>query len=330
MSLIQLKFVHTNVNTISFFFLLDNEYTLILGLVNEIELNVTVTNQEDSAYEAQLFVEHQPSVSYIAASKGAVICTRFNKTIVACTLGNPLKRDSSAHVTLRFDPKGLEDSAPKLSFKLFANSTSKQITPREMTKLYVNVVKKAELSIIGRALPEQSFYGGEVKGESAMEYLDDVGTPVEHVYQIYNAGPWRVPYLDVKILWPHQVANDKEQGKWLLYLEEAPIIEGGGEGSQCYIPPDSVNPLKLYNKPKMTGIFNSEAEYINTDLKKNNGSYNVVAESSEKMTASSLKSSGSHLNRVKRDRAVLIRAESLVDKDGKKTEIVNMVSLNVK
>lgn len=289
---------------------------------------MTVTNEQDSAYEAQLFVEHQPSVSYIAASKGPVICTRFNKTIVACTLGNPLQREAAAQVTLRFDPSGLEDSAPKLSFNVFANSTSKQIKPREKTKLTVNVVKKAELSISGRASPEQSFYGGEIKGESAMEYLDDAGTSVEHVYQIYNAGPWRVPYLDVKILWPHQVANDKEQGKWLLYLEEAPIIENGGEGSQCHIPPDAINPLKLYNKPKMMAMLNPEAEYIKTDLTKNNQSYNVIAESSEKLSASRLKSSGSHLNRVKRDRAVLIRAESLVDKDGTKTEIVNMVIWN--
>lgn len=30
------------------------------------------------------------------------------------------------------------------------------------------------------------FYGGEVKGESAMEYFDDIGTRVVHTYQVPN------------------------------------------------------------------------------------------------------------------------------------------------
>lgn len=51
--------------------------------------------------------------------------------------------------TLRFDPSGLEDSAPKMSFTVFATSTSKQITPQENVVLMTKVVKKAELDIRG-------------------------------------------------------------------------------------------------------------------------------------------------------------------------------------
>uniref|UniRef100_A0A1B0DL82 Uncharacterized protein n=1 Tax=Phlebotomus papatasi TaxID=29031 RepID=A0A1B0DL82_PHLPP len=121
----------------------DNQYTLVLGERDELQLNVTVTNQEDSAYEAQLFIQHQPSVSYIAAIRsGTVICNRFNETIVACTLGNPLKRDGVAKVTVRFDPSGLEDSVPRLNFRIWANSTSKQITELPPTMLDVKVAKK--------------------------------------------------------------------------------------------------------------------------------------------------------------------------------------------
>ena len=47
----------------------DGQYTFILGQSDEIQLNVTVSNTNDSAYEAQLFVVHQPSVAYIGASK---------------------------------------------------------------------------------------------------------------------------------------------------------------------------------------------------------------------------------------------------------------------
>lgn len=284
---------------------------------------MTVTNDEDSAYESQLFVEHQPSVTYIAASKGQVVCNRFNETVVACTLGNPLRRDAHAQVMLRFDPIGLEDSEPKLTFRVFANSTSKQLVPREKTILTVNIVKKAELSIRGWARPEQSFYGGEIRGESGMDYIEDIGSAVQHTYQIYNDGPWRVPFLNVKISWPHQVANDKEKGKWLLYLEDKPIIDGAG--GECMITPSSlVNPLNLPRRNDVLAL-DEPAELMDYRSIFGNKSYHFVAASSEKNKLISEKSPSNPLNRVKRDRAVVIRAERLVDKDGKKTDIVNMV-----
>lgn len=297
--------------------------------MEELHLNVTVTNDKDSAYEAQLFVEHLPSVTYIASSKGSVICNRFNNTIVACTLGNPLKRGASAQVMLRFDPSELLDSEEKLSFKVFANSTSKQIEPREKTVLAVSVIKRAEISIKGWAVPEQSFYGGDVRAENAIEYLDDIGKPVQHTYQIYNEGPWRVPYLDIEIQWPIQVAGDHDQNKWLLYLEEKPHIEGvGGDCSADSLT--FINPLKLSRRPMLMDVLGTEptSEYSRSEVTtQKNKSYSVYAESSEKFSQSTKYSSSSHLNRVRRERNMLIKPERLVDSDGKKTDIVHMVCI---
>lgn len=212
------------------------QYTLVLGQTDDLHLDVTVTNQEDSAYEAQVFVRHPVSVSYISAVKSSaqqqqqqqqpMICNRFNESMVACSLGNPFKRDSVAHVTLRFDPSAVEDSETLLNFWVFANSSSKQIHARDDTLIRVDVVKRADLMIKGWPRPEQSFYGGRPVGESAMQHFEDIGTPVEHVYQIYNDGPSRIQSMEVRIMWPYQVGNDKEQGKWLLYLESLPYTEG--------------------------------------------------------------------------------------------------------
>lgn len=210
-----------------------NDTSLVLNQNNEIHLNVNVTNLKDSAYEAQLFVKHQQSVSYIAASRESVSCNRFNDTVVVCSLANPLKRESSAKVRLRFSAKGLTESELKLTFTIFANTTSNENKTREDTILSVNVVKRAEVSIQGRAYPEQSFYSGEVKGESSMKHFNDIGGQVIHTYQIYNDGPWRVPHLEVIVSWPHQVANDKPQGKWLLYLEDKPTLESMFIDSYC-------------------------------------------------------------------------------------------------
>lgn len=57
-------------------------------------------------------------------------------------------------------------------------------------------------------------------------YFDDIGFRVVHTYQVVNSGPWKLEHLEVHIEWPFQVANNKPLGKWLLYLEERPIIEG--------------------------------------------------------------------------------------------------------
>lgn len=313
---------YPNIFTIS---IADEEYNLILGQSDELRLNVSVVNEQESAYEAQLFVEHQKSVTYIAASKGRVICNRFNETIVACTLGNPFRRNAAASVVLRFDPSALDDSEPRLSFNVFANSTSKQQIPREKSILNVNVIKKAELSIQGWQLPEQSFYGGEIKGESVMEYIEDIGTAVQHTYQIYNDGPWRVPHLNVKIKWPHQVANDKEKGKWLLYLSDKIVIEGAT--GECTT--ESINPLNLARRQSPLDHLHEPAELMDyrSYIARKNKSQNVLAESSEKRLRNSKESGGSILNRVRRDHAVIIRAERLVDKDGKHTSIVNMVNI---
>lgn len=66
----------------------------------------------------------------------------------------------------------------------------------------------------------------ELKGESAIKFKEEIGSKVTHYYTIYNNGAWNVANLLVEIEWPFQVANNKEQGKWLLYMDEFPVVEG--------------------------------------------------------------------------------------------------------
>lgn len=83
-----------------------------------------------------------------------------------------------------------------------------------------------KIIIFSSARPEQVFYGGTIRGESAMIFKDDIGSRVVHTFQAYNAGPGKLRNLEIHIKWPIQVANNKPQGKWLLYLEDIPIVEG--------------------------------------------------------------------------------------------------------
>lgn len=64
-------------------------------------------------------------------------------------------------------------------------------------------------------------------------------------------------------------------------------------------------------------------------LKRSNKSYTFAMEHREKSSFSSFEKKSSDenvLNRVRRDRSMIIRADKLVDVDGKKTNTVTMVN----
>ncbi|XP_075155333.1 multiple edematous wings isoform X2 [Haematobia irritans] len=319
---------------------MENEnYALVLGEQEEIRININVTNSADSAYETQLFIVQQKSVSYIAAIKtSTAICSRFNDTVVACSLGNPMRRGTSAQVSIRFDPSGLELEERNLTFDIFANTTSKLIGRRKpQQKLDVKVIKRAELSLQGWARPEQSFYSGEMKLENTMMQMEDVGSQVMHTYQIYNEGPWKAPKVQLTIYWPHQVHSEKDnRDKWLLYLEETPIIDNVRQG-ECFVSSEYVNPLKLTTKSKTNLIVDDlllgPAPYMMRPLNKSQFAHRTYMEkssySSSKQEISSEDANSGFLNRLRRDTLTrIIRPERFMDIRGdhknRKRDIVEL------
>ncbi|XP_054088333.1 integrin alpha-PS1 isoform X2 [Zeugodacus cucurbitae] len=317
----------------------NDNYALILGEKNETRVNVNVLNKADSAYETQLFVVHQKSVSYIAASRtNSVTCNRFNDTVVACSLGNPMKRNTALYISLRFDPSGLENNERKLSFHVFVNTTSRHIGEEKPDKeLEVRVVKRAGLSLYGLEKPEQSFYSGEVKKDSKVMQMEDVGSPVMHTYTIYNEGPWKAPKAVLTIYWPHQLTSEKsKKDKWLLYLEAMPIVENA-ELSECFVAPEHINPLKLTSKTKPNELLSTlqmaPAPYMMRPLNKTQY-FNRYSTYSEKSVYKKQKPTerpglhdeddddeeGRYLNRVRRNTFErIIRPERFMDIGGEHT-----------
>lgn len=107
--------------------------------------------------------------------------------------------------------------------------------------------------------PEKLFYvyGGTVVGESAIRALSEIGPRVTHQYEVWNAGPWKAQLFHVDIWWPHQVENGKSQGKWLLYPESKPMLDGDGE---CFLPADAIDILHLRTKRETETIIASQKE----------------------------------------------------------------------
>jgi len=85
-------------------------------------------------------------------------------------------------------------------------------------------LKTLSFPFLSLGRPEQIFFGGDVR--PVIKYRDEIGQPLLHSYEVYNAGPWKVPYLSVVISWPYQVENGKPVGKWLLYMDEKPKVDG--------------------------------------------------------------------------------------------------------
>jgi integrin alpha 7 len=126
--------------------------------------------------------------------------------------------------------------------------------------------------------------------------------------------------------WPYQVGNDKELGKWLLYLEDVPFVEGGGGGSCEVLTPKGVNPLNLMRRPVEVGMMSAALMEEPALLKRTNRSHSFALQYRQKESSvEKLMNESAVLNRVKRDRAMIIRADKLVDNDGKKNNIVTMV-----
>lgn len=275
-----------------------------MGEKEEVVVDVNVSNIGESAYEAQLFILHSQSLNYIASkSNDSVICNLYNSSTVSCSIGNPFKKDKLVNIQVRFDPKELEDNKSQLEFLIFANSTSKEIKEKEPIKLQATILKQAELSIKGSAKIQWAVYGGPIIGESAIKHLNEVGPKVSHVYEVFNEGPWRVSSLEVRISWPYEVANDKAHGKWLLYLEEIPIVQASGDG-ECILPPGHiVNPLKLQDS----------ISYDDIDV-------------FQSAISTSLTLPHNHTIRIRnrRDTEKVVNTRTIIDKDGHRHQVVSM------
>uniref|UniRef100_A0A182TCL6 Integrin alpha-2 domain-containing protein n=1 Tax=Anopheles maculatus TaxID=74869 RepID=A0A182TCL6_9DIPT len=314
---------------------------LTVGLDRTLTLALNVQNKADSAYETHLYVVHDASLTY-AGSKGSSICGAHNATVVDCSIGNPLKRNGEVQLSLRFDARSLEEygysNGPNgishnVGLAVFVNTTSQDTGSKTRTVVNLHILRMAKLSISGKALPEQVFYGdggAEVKGESAIHSLDEIGMPVEHKYQasnngqatnnnspftkpsilffllslvkIYNDGPWRAPFVRLEIDWPLQVANNKPQGKWLLYLDALPMLEMSGiigEGS---------SPCEVLPKAESDGgavVASSAASLVNPL-----GLPDRLAGSSYARSTMRSNFSQMRAQRVRRDRAMVLRPQT--------------------
>ncbi|XP_045868516.1 integrin alpha-7 isoform X1 [Meles meles] len=213
-----------------------------------IGLELTVTNlpsdpaqpqaDGDDAHEAQLLVTlpaslHYSGVRALDPAEKPLCLSNENASHVECELGNPMKRGAQVTFYLILSTSGITIETTELEVELLLATISEQ----ELHPISVRALVFIELplSITGVAIPQQLFFSGVVRGESAMKSERDIGSKVKYEVTVSNQGQSlnTLGSAFLNIMWPHEIAN----GKWLLYPMRVELEGGQGPGQKGLCSP---------------------------------------------------------------------------------------------
>ncbi|MCP9258136.1 Protein CBR-INA-1 [Dirofilaria immitis] len=236
----------------------DGTYVTQVGEKATIDISFLIKNNGERAYEAMLFIEYNSGeldIPILSKREGPVNIDDFKDNLAIISLGNPMEPNKQLKFELSFRiARGRTEGLGKpLEFRAFVNSTSDEKNLGDNSwKAIIRVIKRAELELSAVSDPAIVRYGGEIKGESEMEFDADIGPLVVHKYTVTNKGPWSVSNVTLQVDWPYQVASVFATGKWALYLMEAPTMQSintdnSKDIKQCtmVLPNEWINPLQL-------------------------------------------------------------------------------------
>ncbi|XP_064648554.1 integrin alpha-PS1-like isoform X2 [Lineus longissimus] len=220
-----------------------NKYVLSLGEHSEVTLRFHVKNRKEDAHAAEFHLWHPREFKYRLSTD--IVCNTVEnvKHYLLCNLGNPMNSGKSKDFGITFYTYSVTNSEKDLPFNFTVNTTSTDVNSNIQMSMSIRVVVRTDILIRGGSSPEQVFYGGEVKGESAIRIEKEIGSPLVHSYEVINTGPGTVPSSSVDIFWPYEVENGLDQGKHLLYLMQEPQVEGAD--GRCIMQEGQVNPLGI-------------------------------------------------------------------------------------
>uniref|UniRef100_A0A669C3Z5 Integrin subunit alpha 6 n=1 Tax=Oreochromis niloticus TaxID=8128 RepID=A0A669C3Z5_ORENI len=187
---------------------------------------VTVSNMNgNDAYEAKLVGTFPNTMSYSGMENPITCDANVNSSQAECELGNPFKRNSQVAFKVILSAAHLTLDTTEIEIDLQLNTTSHQAA------IHVKVKE---------ANPTQVFFGGVVRGESAMKSEEEIGSSINFTFTINNSWKHLKPSFEtsLNIYWPKVHKN----GKWLLYLMS--IDSEGPEKIHCS-PKTEINPLNI-------------------------------------------------------------------------------------
>ncbi|KAF7668769.1 hypothetical protein LDENG_00284060 [Lucifuga dentata] len=202
----------------------------------DLAVQVTVRNRNgDDAHEAKLVGTFPDTLSYsgfrshkTTKDKQIICIANQNGSQTDCELGNPFKRDSETTFYIILSTAGISLDTTEVEIDLQLQTTSVQ-EKIVTVKAKPQVVIELSLSVSGIARPSQVYFGGAVKGESAIKTEDEIGSLINYEFRINNLGKPLKSFgsASLNIHWP----KENVDGKWLLYLVK--ISTSGLEDVVC-------------------------------------------------------------------------------------------------
>ncbi|CAJ0598713.1 unnamed protein product [Cylicocyclus nassatus] len=229
-------------------------YISNVGDKDYLDITFTVENRKEKAYRAALYLTYDPEELELPmiVGKSKLGWETVGKNVVVVRLGNPMNSESKHTFDLRFKlVRGRTEGIGRpLQFAANVNSTSSETNLGDNEwKAELQIIKKAELELIGTSDPPLIRFGGEIKDESAMDLEEDIGVMVRHNYTIHNKGPWTVRNVTAKFDWPYQIESPAGR-QWALYLLDVPTAtihntDGTVDIRRCSVERqfEHVNPL---------------------------------------------------------------------------------------
>ncbi|XP_076026019.1 integrin alpha-6 isoform X2 [Genypterus blacodes] len=213
----------------------------------DLAVQVTVKNRNgDDAHEAKLVGTFPRTLSYSGfrshktTKEKQIICiANQNGSQADCELGNPFKRDSETTFYIILSTAGISLDTTEIQIDLQLQTTSVQ-DKLARVKAKAQVFIELSLSVSGTARPSQVYFGGNVRGESAIKTEDEIGSLINYEFRINNLGKPLKSFgtASLNIYWP----KENVDGKWLLYLVK--IGTSGLEDIPCS-PETEINSLQL-------------------------------------------------------------------------------------
>ncbi|XP_063742939.1 LOW QUALITY PROTEIN: integrin alpha-5 [Eleginops maclovinus] len=199
-----------------------NRKEVYLGDDNSLTLTFNARNEgEGGAYEAELYVVLPPEADYSGIARNNESLTQLtcsyeteNQTrYLSCDLGNPMKSGTSLWAGLRFTVPRLKDTHKTVQFEMQIRSKNENNSHSEVVPYKLEVVVQADVILQGVSRPDKIFFPPvNWKLTKNYEVEQDVGPPVEHIYELVNNGPSRISHTLLELRCPLRL-----QGQTLLY-----------------------------------------------------------------------------------------------------------------
>ncbi|EFX79732.1 hypothetical protein DAPPUDRAFT_304328 [Daphnia pulex] len=243
----------------------------IFGSDKKLEIEVSVLNAAEDAFEAAVYLTLPEEVKFVRVDRvddkeggPAVLCSspstdELGQPVLRCEIGNPLAAFRTSVFTIVLQPSARLAPKSSLDFVLEVNSTN----PEDASQMFDNRAEislpirvETDLSIRGISDPEvvrfnlSSFVSSTVQVKS---HENQVGPQVLHIYELGNRGPSDILKADVYILWPTKTLS----GKDLLYLVDRPFVDGP---ANCQLM-EQFNPLALKLESERLSSSSSSASF---------------------------------------------------------------------